>query len=492
VVSIIALVACQDHQLQTNVIRFGLASAPVTLDPRYATDATSTRINRLIYRQLIDFDERSMPVPSLARWTKPAPDRFRFHLLSDYRVFHDGTRLTAGDVKATFESILDPATGSPHRATLAMIESITVVDENTVDFQLNVADPLFPGYLEIGILPAQKIAQGHPFNTHPVGSGPFRFIEWGKTSRLRLQRNRDKQYFEFIHVKDQNTRVLKLLRGEIDMLQNDIDAELITFLGDEPNINVATGKGSNFSYLGFNLEDEVAGKYAIRQAIALAIDREKIIKHLFAGRARLASALLSPDHWAGNSQLPTYKYAPAQARNILADHGYNVAHPLHIVYKTSNNAFRIRLATIIQSQLADVGVEVELRTYDWGTFYGDIKAGNFQMYSLAWVGINLPDIFRYVFHSDSVPPDGANRGRYHNEHVDRLLEKARTTQNLEQQAAIYRIIQQVLYETLPYVPLWFEDHVFVARDDIKGYRISTDGNYDGLVNVYKITQRRYN
>jgi peptide/nickel transport system substrate-binding protein len=91
-----------------------------------------------------------------------------------------------------------------------------------------------------------------------------------------------------------------------------------------------------------------------------------------------------------------------------------------------------------------------------------------------------------------VPPDGANRGRYHNEHVDRLLEKARTTQNLEQQAAIYRIIQQVLYETLPYVPLWFEDHVFVARDDIKGYRISTDGNYDGLVNVYKITQRRYN
>ena len=478
------LPGCESRK-DPDVIRFGLASAPVTLDPRYATDAISTRINRLIYRQLIDFDDTSMPVPSLASWQKLTAKHFRFHLQPAYRTFHDGTRLTALDVKATFESILDPANASPHRVTLSRIERIAVVDDDTVDFFLNVADPLFPGYLEIGILPAQQIKAGHEFNTQPVGSGPFRFVAWPRSSILKLERLTDQQRFEFVHIKDQNTRVLKLLSGEIDMLQNDIDAELIKFLSEQPQIKVTTAKGSNFAYLGFNMQDKIVGQQVIREAIAYAIDREAIIKYLFAGRARLASALLTPDHWAGNPHLPTYNYVPDKARQLLSTAGYTPENPLHIVYKTSNNPFRLRLATIIQNQLTDVGVNVELRSYDWGTFYGDIKAGNFQMYSLAWVGVNLPDIFRHVFYSTSVPPDGANRGRYRNEKLDALLDLARASQNMTQQATIYRQIQEILYRTLPYVPLWYEDHVFVAQKNIQGYQIRMDGNYDGLVNVYR-------
>lgn len=482
----LAVSACDADQ-DTDIIRFGLADAPVTLDPRFATDAISTRINRLIYRRLIDFDDQSMPVPSLANWQRIAPGRFRFHLLEAGRHFHDGSRLTAKDVKATFDSILDPTNASPHRATLNMIESVTAIDEDTVDFQLNVPDPLFPGYLDIGILPAQKIASGHPFNIQPVGSGPFRFVSWQKPSRLQLRRSRDGQRFAFVHVKDQNTRVLKLLRGELDMLQNDIDPELIKFLYEQPNITVITGKGSNFSYLGFNLKDEVVGRQDIRQAIAFAIDREAIIKYLFAGRARPASALLPPYHWAGDPNLPTYKYEPDKARQLLSNSDYDLNRPLRIVYKTSNNAFRIRLATIIQCQLAEVGIRVDIRTYDWGTFYGDIKAGNFQMYSLSWVGVNLPDIFRYVFHSASVPPNGANRGRFADRQVDKLLDQARTVQDMTQQAEFYQRVQEILFKKLPYVPLWYEDHVFIAQKNMKGYQISSDGNYDGLVNVYRNT-----
>ncbi|MGD8566483.1 MAG: ABC transporter substrate-binding protein [Gammaproteobacteria bacterium] len=486
VLCVMAMPGCESHQ-NAGGIRFGLADSPVTLDPRFATDAISTRINRLIYRRLIDFDEHAMPVPSLASWRSLAPDRFRFHLLEEGRDFHDGSTLTAEDVKATFDSILDPANASPHRATLSMIESVTVVDKDTVDFQLSTPDPLFPGYLDIGILPAKKIAARYPFNTQPVGSGPFQFVSWQKPSRLQLRRRRDGQRFAFVHVKDQNTRVLKLLRGELDMLQNDIDPELIKFLSKQSRITVTTRKGSNFSYLGFNLKDKVVGRRAIRQAIAYAIDREVIIKYLFAGRARPASAVLTPDHWAGDPALPTYKYEPDKARELLSNNGYSVDRPLHIVYKTSNNAFRIRLATIIQSQLADVGIQVDLRTYDWGTFYGDIKAGNFQMYSLSWVGVNLPDIFRYVFHSASVPPNGANRGRFSDQQVDKLLDEARTAQDLAYQAEIYRHVQEILFKKLPYVPLWYEDHVFIAQRSIKGYQVSGDGNYDGLVNVYRIT-----
>jgi len=470
-----------------NAIRFGLASAPITLDPRFSTDAISSRINRLIYRQLIDFNEASQPIPSLATWQKLSPTHFRFRLLNKYRKFHDGSRLSAVDVKATYDSILDKSTASPHRSTLHMLDRVEVVDDDHVDFFLNQADPLFPGYLEIGILPAEKIANGHSFNIHPIGSGPFRFVSWEHKDKLDLRRDRDQQLFTFLHVRDENTRVLKLLRNELDMLQNDIDSELVNYLQMQPEVTVITARGSNFSYIGFNMIDDLLGQYHVREAIAYAIDRQAIIDYLFSGRATLASGLLRPEHWAGHPGLSRYAYAPQHARDILQGMGYNSKHPVKIIYKTSSNPFRIRLATVIQQQLAKVGIDVELRTYDWGTFYGDIKAGNFQMYSLAWVGINLPDIFRNVFHSASVPPAGANRGRYVNREVDELLTRAQTEQDSETQAALYRRIQEILFAQLPYVPLWYEDHVFIARNSMKGYVIHADGNYDGLEFVERAT-----
>jgi len=481
------LESCHQHASDNDIIRFGLASAPITLDPRYSTDAISSRINRLIYRQLIDFDDASQPIPALASWKKLNPTQYRFLLRDQYRVFHDGTRLTAKDVKATFDSILKGEKASPYASTLHMIDKIVVVDDDTVDFFLNAPDPLFPGYLEVGILPAAKIKAQHPFNVEPVGSGAFRFMNWRDRDRLQLVRISDQQLFEFVHIKEENTRVLKLLSGEIDMLQNDIDAELVSYLEHQPQVDVRTRRGSNFSYLGFNLQDPEVGQLAVRKAITYAIDRQAVIRYLFSGRARLANSILTPDHWAGHPGLPEYEFDPEQSRQLLLQLGYSQSNPLQIIYKTSNNPFRIRLATIIQSQLAAVGIEARIRTYDWGTFYGDIKSGNFQMYSLSWVGINLPDIFRHVFHSQSVPPNGANRGRYRNAQLDKLLDAARVEQEMVKQVEIFRQIQEILFTDLPYVPLWYEDHVFITRKNIKGYQLHADGNYDGLSDVYKVS-----
>jgi peptide/nickel transport system substrate-binding protein len=174
---------------------------------------------------------------------------------------------------------------------------------------------------------------------------------------------------------------------------------------------------------------------------------------------------------------------PVKARALLKQAGYDEAHPLELVYKTSSDPLRVRLATIIQSQLAEVGIRVDLRSYDWATVYGDIKAGRFQMYSLAWVGIHTPDIFRYVFHSTSLPPSGANRGRFASPEVDALIEQAEAVADPEQQAEAYRRLQALLLEQLPYVPLWYENQVFVCRDEIQGYRLASDGRYDGLLQV---------
>jgi len=468
-------------------IRFGLSAAPQNLDPRFATDATSSRINRLLYRQLIKFDDAYQPQPDLATWEVRSPTHYRFTLQTHGRQFHHGQKLIAEDVAQTYRFVLQEKNGSPHRGALHQrIDRIEVLDEETLDFYLKTADPLFPAYLGVGILPRDLMAAKHPFAQTPVGSGPYQLISWPKAGRLRLQRIADKQALVFIKTKDPSVRVLKLIRGEIDVLQNELPKELVGYLKQQPGIQVQPSLGANFSYIGFNLTDPSTGQLEVRQAIAYALDRDVIIKYILNGAARPANAFFPADHWAANPALKKYPHNPEKAKMLLKSIGYDAEHPLTLTYKTSTNPLRVRIATVIQNQLADVGIQVDVRTYDWGTFYADIKSGNFQMYSLSWVGIKTPDIFQYVFASEFTPDNnGANRGRYHNPQVDALIEHAAKGDTLAKQAIDYRAIQAILLQDLPYVPLWYEDHFYAARDNISAYSIPRDGNYDGLQHIVK-------
>lgn len=468
---------------EERLLRFGLASNPVTLDPRFATDAASTRINRLLYRQMVDFNAQFQPMPALASWIVIDPQRYRFFLASDRAPFHNGAKLTAHDVKATYDFILDADNASPHRATLEMIDRIEVHDDDTVDFVLSKPDPLFPGRLVVGIMPRGGIMAERQFNREPVGSGPFEFVSWPLDDRLRIRRRSDGLLIDFVRVPKPNVRVLKLVRGELDMIQGDLPHEIVGWLERRDEVRLKKARGTTFAYLGFNMEDPVVGDIDVRRAVAHAIDRDAIIRYVLGGSARPASAILTPDHWAGHPDLPLIEHDPERARLLLRMAGYGEDNKPRIIYKTSSDPFRVRLATIIQDQLADVGIRVELRTYDWGTFYGDVKAGNFQMYSLAWVGIKMPDIFRYVFHSKSIPPAGANRGRFVDAAADQLIEQAESERQLEEQAHHYRELQALVLRELPYVPLWYEDQVFASRRGIGGYEVEPDGNYDGLIQV---------
>ncbi|NKB81108.1 MAG: ABC transporter substrate-binding protein [Nitrospirales bacterium] len=480
---ILAGTASADTSLEP--IRFGLATAPSNLDPRFATDAASTRVNRLVYERLVDFDHTSRPIPALAHWEQLSPIHYRFYLDPNRQPFHDGQPLTAQDVQATYQFILDPQHASPHRSSLLRIDRMTTPNDATIDFFLTKPDLLFPAYLVIGILPAQLIATQHPFHSQPIGNGPFAFTNRPDDSRLILTRRTDRQPFEFVRVPDPTVRTMKLLAGEIDMVQNDLEPELVEYLAKDQRVVVQRGHGSNFVYIGFHLQDPLTKQLAIRQAVAHAIDRQAIIRFMLGGAARPASALLPHDHWAGNPALPPYNYNPQKARELLAQAGITPDRPIHLTYTTSSDPFRIRLATILQHQLAKVGIACDLRSYDWGTFYGDIKAGRFQLYSLSWVGIKTPDIFSYVFHSRSIPPHGANRGRFIDDTANRLIDEAETAQAIFEKREKYQQLQAYLLTKLPYVPLWFEDHVFIARQEIEGFSIAVDGNYDSLVSVQR-------
>jgi len=226
----------------------------------------------------------------------------------------------------------------------------------------------------------------------------------------------------------------------------------------------------------------------VRAAIAHAIDRDAIIRHLFGGRAQTAESILRPEHWAGVKQLTPYQYDPERARGYLQLAGYGVHQPLVISYKTSTDPFRVRIAHVFQSQLAKVGIRLKISSYDWGTFFGDIKSGRFQMYGLAWVGVNTPDILRYAFHSESMPPGGANRGQYRSMQTDRLIEQAERA-GPDAAAKLYAEIQRQLHNDLVYVPLWYESNVVASRG-LEGYVPTHDGSYLAL-NAVRMSDARH-
>lgn len=445
----------------------GLAQAPVNLDPRMATDAASARVNRLLYQSLIRFDAQSRPQAALADWQSLAPDHYRFHLQKPMPRFHDGTAMTARDVVATYQSLLKPGT-SPLAAEFSHIRKVWAPDDATIEFLLDAADPDFPARLIIGILPAHLIAAGHDFSRQPVGSGPLAFVSW--RGPLVLQRRSDGQRYVLEEVKDPTVRVLKLVRGEIDLLAGDLPPELLAYLQKQPSIRVEHAAGANFSYLGFNLQDPVLANIKVRQAIAHAIDRPAIVRQALVPDSRLATAILPPEHWAGNGRLQAYAYDPALARQLLQESG--VPLPLNLVYKTSTDAQRVRLATMLQAQMREAGINLQIRSLDWGTFFDDIRQGHFQMYSLNWVGIRTPDIYRLAFHSASVPPHGANRGHLQDSTLDALIDQRD-----------WPAVTQRIHALLPYVPLWYEGQFVAMRRGLYHYTLAADGNWDGLITL---------
>ncbi len=466
------LCACQPvNQSSENgaaSIHFAIAQAPLNLDPRYATDAASERVNRLIYQPLVDFDAASKPLPVLATWRLISPTQYQFTLQSNRAPFHHQTALTALDIKATYDSILR-LKDSPHTAEFANIKNIKVINNESVLFELKQADNHFPSKLIIGILPADLIAKNHDFAHYPIGNGALKFVRWD--NKLVLERVKDNQPIILTEVKDPTVRVLKLLRGEADLIQGDLPPELVKHLQNQPEITVKTTIGANFSYLGLNMQDATLQNIKVRQAIAHAVDREAIIRQVMVQQSRVASVILPPEHYTNaNSNLATDDYNPEKAKQLLREAGIKL--PLKLIYKTSTDAQRLRFATILQAQMAQAGIDLQIKSLDWGTFFADVKQGNFQLFGLTWVGIKTPEIYAKAFGSKNFPPNGFNRGKYADKTLDSLLAKE------DWPAATARIHQQ-----LPYIPLWYEGQFAAMRNDIQHYAPKSDGNWDDLTNI---------
>jgi peptide/nickel transport system substrate-binding protein len=463
----LCLLACKPANTETE-IKFAIAQAPLNLDPRYATDAASERVNRLLYQPLVDFDAASKPLPVLASWQVVDDTQYRFTLIKNRAPFHNSAPLTAADVKATYDSFVT-LKDSPLTTEFANIDSIKIETDDTLLFTLKQADTHFPAQLIIGILPKDLIEKGHDFSRNPVGNGALKFVSWD--NKLSLERVKDGLKVTLQEVKDPTVRVLKLLRGEVDLLQGDLPPELVKYLQSKPEIFVETSVGANFSYLGLNFQDPILKQLKVRQAIAHAINRPDIIQKVMVKNTREADQILPPEHYTNaNKTQAAYDYNPELSKKLLQEAGVKL--PLKLVYKTSTDAQRVRFATIMQAQMREAGIELEIKSLDWGTFFADVKQGNFQLFGLTWVGIKTPEIYTKAFGSQNFPPNGFNRGRYADAELDKWLAEEN-----------WQMVTTRIHNELPYIPLWYEGQFAAFGQNISNYNPKPDGNWDDLATI---------
>ncbi len=486
---------CHRMERQPGEFRVGIEGTPATLDPRYATDAHGVRIVPLLFNGLLRQDASGRFHPDLAeRWEQPDPLTHVLTLRTGVR-FHDGSTLGSRDVVATYRYLRDPQNGCPASGSLGMLAEVLAPDALTVVFRLSEPHVSFPFQLTAGILP-ERLAGVRDLGEELVGTGPYRLTSMRPGEELRLvafpghfRGEPGLEELRFRILSNATTRLLEARSGGLDLLQNAVPPYSVKFLREEPELRVIIEPGSSYQYLGFNLEDPVLGDLRVRRAIAHAIDRRELIEFALSGLARPATGLLPPEHWAYNGNVPVYALDRKTARRLLDEAGFpdpdgeGPGVRFSLSYKTSTDKTGLEVARVIAEQLRDVGIGVEVRSFEWGTFFSDVKKGNFQMMSLRWIGITDPDVFHYIFHSEAVPPNGANRGRYRDPEVDRWIEQSRQEPDLDRRRSWYGKIQEALARDCVYVSLWWLDNVVVLREGFEGYEPLPGGEYTSLARV---------
>jgi peptide/nickel transport system substrate-binding protein len=324
----------------------------------------------------------------------------------------------------------------------------------------------------------------------PIGSGPFKFVSAEQDKEVLVERN-DNYWgikprlakVRFTIVPDATTRALELRKGSADVAINALTSDTIVALDRESNLQVERAPGTVLSYLAFNLRDPTLQDVRVRQAIAFAIDRGPLLQYIWRGFAQPALSVLPPQSWAYDSDVAAYPHDLEKARELLDSAGY-VAHNgirFHLTMKTSTEESTRLLAAVLQQQLRDVGIALDIRTFEFATFFADVTSGAFQIYSLRWIGGNEdPDIFEYSFSSKRFPPKGANRGFYSNARVDNLIDQARreTDQNIRK--GLYAQVQEILAQDVPYIDLWYFDNVLVHTRRVRNVTPNPSGDYGFL------------
>lgn len=491
---------CSSQEIPPGSFVVLLDSNPKGLDPRFPVSDSSAKIIGLLHAGLVSADTRDgNPELELASSIEQLdPTTYKITLRPD-ATFHDGEPVRARDVEYTLMELGSELIKSPMAGLTRRIKTFTIHDDRSFTIALHKPHAAFFVDLAMGIVPKHVCGGLAQCPDSNIGAGPFKLVE-NKDNQLVVLEAFDGyiggkpeiKTLAFKVIKDDNTRLLALLGKNADIVQNAVSPLMLPVVEDAAGLDIQTSTSFKYTYLAFNLRKPRLQDVRVREAIALAIDRESIIEHKYKGLADLSSGLLAPTHWAHEPNVQKYAYDPERAMALLDEAGLTDPDgpegPLprfEIELKVSSNKFRRALAQLMANQLARVGIQVRVRAYEWGTYFHDIKSGNFEMTTLQWPSVLEPSLYRWIFHSSNIPtPEnvsaGANRGAYKNARIDELLDQGMIETDQEKRRAIYSEVQQILARELPYVSLWHEHNIAILREGITDYYTTPNARFEAL------------
>lgn len=482
----------------------GFDEAPRTADPRLVGfDANSQYLEELRFLPLFSFDAGGNLRPLVAESvTASDPHTFQVKLRPGLK-FANGNAITAHDVVATYQHMMRPPQHfppSPRKGAFAGVLSVFKSAPDQVTFKLKEPDAAFPTNLVIGILPeAAGRAAADDVDGKGFESGPYTLqsrtdTEWILArneafdgTQLGIPRPKiDEVRFKVI--RDETTRYAALVRGDLDLIQNALDADRIVTIQRNPDLRVSTRSRLSLDYLGLAADKGVFAKREVRQALAYGINREEILKFTMQNLGTLASGTFPPESaWA--TKLRNFEYDPAKAAALLDTAGLTVGpgKPVRFSFdlKVSTSKARIAVAKAIAAQLQRIGIEVKVESLEFGVFMDQLKEGAIGAWLGSWTGFKDPDHLFFAFNSSMFPPNGGNRGRFSNADVDRLTLQGKNETEPTKRKSIYDEAQRLIADEAPYVFLWHPLSVAVTRKNISGFRMHADGRYLSLPEVSK-------
>ena len=456
------------------VLIVGQIAEPKSLDPSTVTAVNDFRIVMNMYDGLVRYTDGKLEVePSLAKSWDISSDGtvYTFNLRSGIK-FHDGSAFNADAVKFNFDRMLNK--DHPYHNTgpfplsffFSAIKSVDVVNSNTVKFTLN--EPYAPFLSNLAyptgliVSPAAVAKHGAEFGRNPSGTGAFKFKDWKSNERVTVEKNSN--YWDgsagtdaviFRPITDANTRVAEMLSGGIDMMVEVPPASLSKFSGNK--FKVVEQAGPHVWFLILNAKEGPFADKKVRQAANYAINKEAIVNDVLEGTAAIAAGPTPPAFaWAYNNSLQPYPYDPAKARALIKEAGAEGAKlTFYVTEGGSGMLDPVAMGTAIQADLKAVGFDVEIKTYEWNSFLGEVNPGlegKADMAEMAWM-TNDPDTLPFLaLRTESWPDKGGfNSGYYSNPKVDELLNKARSSTDQAERAKLYQEMQVIVQEDAPWV-----------------------------------------
>lgn len=492
----------------------GTGGDPTLFNPLYSNDSISSDIEGMLYVGLVGSEPEEFNPSTengLAESVEQSDDGLTYTVkLKEGIKFHDGEPLTADDVVFTYSIPLHEDYDGPRKSNFEALDSVEKKDDLTVIFHMKQVDAQFPSVgLSYGILPKHILGEvpiadlgDHDFNRkNPVGSGPFKFVEWVEGQYVKVEAF--DEYFlgrphldslTFKIIKDANAMLTQLQNGDINFWagvpQSDID--VVKEFSDSIGIKIEEGLALSYTFFAYNLRNDLFKEKEVRQAITHAIDRQLIVDTIMEGYGEVANVPESPLSWAYNPDVPSFDYDPEKAKEMLAaagwepgDDGILVKDGKKFSFETKTNQgnkVREDIVILLQEQLKEVGIELKPRIVEFGSLIADIDPGvwNFDAIVLGWSLATDPDPSD-VFHSKEIEK-GLNFIGYSNPELDKLMEAQLQQQDKEKRKEQIGEIQAKLAEDQPYTFLYYPIEFRAMPAELEGYVFHAK---DALYNIHE-------